>query len=147
MGVHPMKKPLTLLAFTLAAAAGCTASGDMGGGPETAEVSPIRARGEALLARELADKTAGPPQACISRFEAEKMDTPNDETLLFRVSNDLVYTNQPQGGCPATGTSRRLERRTIGTNLCRGESLQVVHNTSGAFIGNCILGDFVPYRR
>ena len=142
-----MTKPLTLLAFTLAAAAGCTASGDMGGGPETAEVSPIRARGEALLARELADKTAGPPQACITRFEAERMDSPTEETLLFRVSNQLVYVNRPETGCPATGGSRRIERRSIGSNLCRGEAFQVVDNQSGAYIGSCILSDFVPYRR
>ena len=106
----------------------------------------MRARAEARLARELDDKSAGPPQACITRFEAEKMDSFPD-TLLFRVSNDLVYVNRPETGCPAIGGSRRMERRTIGTNLCRGESFQVVDNQSGAFIGSCILSDFVPYRR
>ena len=142
-----MKKPLTLLTFTLAAAAGCTASGDMGGGAETAEISPMRARAEARLARELDDKTAGPPQACITRFEAERMDSPTEEVLLFRTSNQLVYVNRPETGCPATGGSRRIERRSIGSNLCRGEAFQVVDNQTGAYIGSCILSDFVPYRR
>ncbi len=143
-----MKQPLAFLTVALAAGlSGCTAAADDRGGTETAQVSPMRARGEARLARELEDKSAGPPQACISRFEAERMDSPTEEVLLFRVSNQLVYVNRPETGCPATGGSRRIERRSIGTNLCRGEAFQVIDNQSGAYVGSCILGDFVPYRR
>ncbi len=143
-----MKQPLAFLTIALAAGlSGCMAAAEDRGGAESAEVSPIRARAEARLARELEDKTAGPPQACITRFEAERMDSPTEEVLLFRASNQLVYVNRPDGGCPATGGSRRIERRSIGSNLCRGEAFQVVDNQTGAYIGSCILGDFVPYRR
>ena len=133
-----------IAAIALAAlAAGCMSYMD-----EEDEVpGPISLREEQRLAAELRDKVPGPPQSCITRHEADRMDTIGNDTLLFRVSGSLVYRNGIPGGCPMAGASRRLERRSIGTNLCRGEPLHVVDNQTGTYYGTCVLGDFIPYRR
>ncbi len=133
-----------IAAFSLAAAAvGCMTYMD----EESIAAEPLSVRDGRRLAVELRDKVPGPPQGCISRHEAERMNTIGNETILFRASGNLVYRNDIPGGCPMAGSSRRLERRTISTSLCRGEPMAVIDNQTGAFFGTCILGDFVPYRR
>lgn len=126
-----------------AAAAGCMSYMD----DEPYAGEPPSLRDEQRLAEELHDKVPGPPQDCIMGRDADRMSTIGNETILFRTSGSLVYRNDIPGGCPMAGSSRRLERRTISTNLCRGEQLNVVDNQTGAYFGTCILGDFVPYRR
>jgi hypothetical protein len=138
-----MSKPIAVLSLALLAA-GCTSYAEADQ-PERRTLQTARA--EARLDQELRGKTAGPPQSCITRFEADRMDTVGDRTIMFRASGSLVYLNQPAGGCPMEGGSRRLERRSIGSNLCRGEQLQVIDNQTGAYFGTCVLGDFIPYRR
>ena len=129
--------------LTLAVVAtGCMSYADPYG-PE--EPSFRTERAEMRLARELSDKRPGPPQPCITRFEADRMNTVGDRTIVFRASSNLVYLNEPVGGCPMEGSSRRLQRRSIGANLCRGEQLHVIDNQTGAYFGTCILGDFIPY--
>ncbi|HEY0446095.1 MAG TPA: hypothetical protein VGD19_06545 [Allosphingosinicella sp.] len=127
-----------------AAAAGCMSYMDDDPPPAGPSMQTVRA--EARLAQELRDKRPGRPQSCITRFEADRMSTVGDRTIVFRASPGLVYVNEPAGGCPMEGASRRLERRTIDTNLCRNEQLNVIDNATGAYFGTCILGDFVPYR-
>jgi hypothetical protein len=138
-----MMKPLFALSLVFILPA-CT-QGMAADAPEARSTADARAmdRMEDLLG----GKTPGPPQSCITRFEAERMSAVDNNTILFRARSNLVYRNTPQGDCPIEGSSRRLEHSTISTNLCRGEQLNVVDNQTGAYFGTCILGDFVPYRR
>ena len=139
-----MFKPIAILSLAVVAA-GCMTY--MGNESYAAQPPSQLERDERRLAQLLGDKVPGPPQSCIQNYQADRMSTIGDDIILFRASSNLVYRNDIPGGCPMSGSSRRLQRRSIGSNICRGEPMQVVDNQTGAFFGTCILGDFVPYRR
>lgn len=134
-----MNKPIAAFSLAVLAAGGLTYLND-----ERAEARTVRP--DTLLQQQLGNKVAGSPQSCIMAREANNMRTIDERTILFRVSSNLVYRNDLVGDCPIRGTSRRLERRSPSTSLCRNESLRVIDNNSGVYYGSCGLGDFVPYR-
>jgi hypothetical protein len=140
-----MLKPIAILSLAVVAAAGCMTY--LGDESHAAQPPSQFERDQRRMAQLLDGKVPGPPQGCIQNYEADRMSTIGDDIILFRTSSSLVYRNDIPGGCPMSGSSRRLQRRTIGGNLCRGEPMQVIDNQTGAFFGTCILGDFVPYRR
>jgi hypothetical protein len=133
-----------LLPFlALAALGGCA------GEPSPSEQA-ASARREAAASAELADalkgKVPGKPVSCINLRDIRSTKTIGDRTLLYETSSQLVYRNDPVGGCPASAPGRTLITRTPSTQLCRGDIVRVVDLTAGFDVGSCGLGDFTPYR-
>ena len=132
-----MKKlvPLTLAVLTT----GCMA-----------EPPPERysARTEAGLARELAGRTAGPPRNCIPSRDLLGNRSVGEGAVIFSTrSRKLIYVNRPPAGCPEIRPGMALRTRTTGTQLCRGDIVEVFDPVMGFGRGACSLGDFQPYRR
>lgn len=131
-----MKAAALLLPVLLA---GC---GALGEGPPRTE------RAQTRLARALDGKVAGEPQRCISRFRRNDQEIIDRGTILYRNGRDLVYRNDPEGGCGGLDRSRTLVVTTIeGGDLCRGDIIRVVDPVSGALVGSCAFSDFIPYTR
>lgn len=129
--------PLILVAAT----AGCAAAP-----PQAA--APLSAKQQSQMARLLGDKVAGTPQSCLPSWRAHDMTAVDDSTIIFRDSPGRVWLQKPQNPCNllSVGTYALVTRNTTG-QLCRGDIAQVVDTLSGANVGTCVMGDFVPYVR
>ena len=96
-----------------------------------------------IVDRELAGKTAGEPEDCISARSYRRLIVASDSTLLFRVSSTLVYRNDLQQSCPGMADSPfepAIDSR--GSRVCRGDIATVERGPQSS----CALGVFVPYR-
>ena len=94
----------------------------------------------------LAGKQPGPPVSCIPHSQIRATYYVGGKTILYKVSNNLVYRNDPPGGCPGLNSNLALETRNPTGMLCSGEIAQVKDYSQGYSPGGCALGQFVPYR-
>lgn len=109
------------------------------------EGAPRTARAQSRLTEALAGKVAGLPQRCISRFARNEQQVIDRYTILYRNGADLLYRNDPQGGCGGLDRNRTLVVTSINGDLCEGDIIRVVEPTSGALVGSCAFSDFIPY--
>lgn len=105
------------------------------------------ARDQATLDKALAGKVAGKPQSCIPLIQIRDTTYIGSTTILYRVSSNLVYRNDPAGGCPGLRAGSGLITRTSTGQLCSGDIAQVRDFSANFSAGSCALGEFVPYRK
>jgi hypothetical protein len=131
-------RSLALLLATVALAACST-------GPQ-----PMRtAQAENHLAKLLAGRVQGQPVTCLPDYSAKDMVVVDDHTILFR-DGRTYYRNDFNGGTCANlgiGSNTLVTKRFGGAGLCRGDPAEVVDLTNGFTVGNCAMGDFVPYTK
>lgn len=133
-------KALMLAALALG---GCAATA-----AETRQADDRAARDVAKVDRALTGLTPGEPQTCLSNAERRNAPTQNfRSTVLFRVSRDLVYRNDMNGGCVGGGIDPIFVTRTPSTSLCRGDIAQLIDRVARFPVGACSYGEFVPYTR
>ena len=88
----------------------------------------------------------GEPVSCISQLRRDNEFTViSDDILVYEVGN-IVYVNQPYGGCNGAEHNAVINKRTT-SQLCSGEILEVRNLQIGATYGSCALGKFTPYRK
>jgi len=137
-------RPLLALSLSLLAA-GCANQ------PLTNAQQAARAERDSRLDEEereaLAGLTPGEPVGCIPLNQARSTTFIGDRTILYRVSPNLIYRNDPPNGCAGLRPGMTIVTRTPSNQLCRGEIVRVVDLVAGVEAGGCGLGDFVPYRR
>jgi hypothetical protein len=134
-----MKQIIALAAMALAA--GCAASS-----PETEALA--RADGEAKLATALRDhQPAGPPVSCVPLRNLQGNRSAGEGAIVFGSNGGRLYVNRPPAGCPLLDHGRAISLRTTGSQLCRGDIVNVFDPVSGIDYGSCSLGDFTPYER
>jgi hypothetical protein len=95
---------------------------------------------------ELAGRTAGAPQRCVSNLGGESLRI-HDESRLLYGSGRTLWVNQLRGRCPGLDRMEALIVEPTGSQYCSGDkvrSLDPVTRATGPF---CILGDFIPYVR
>ena len=99
------------------------------------------------MTKALAGKVAGQPVDCLPTYRTNDMSIIDDNTILFRDGRNLVYRNDPPGGCsPMSRSGYTLLTRSSSSQTCRGDIVRVVDLTSHITVGSCSLGDFIPYR-
>ncbi|OFW99046.1 MAG: hypothetical protein A3E78_00615 [Alphaproteobacteria bacterium RIFCSPHIGHO2_12_FULL_63_12] len=88
----------------------------------------------------------GETVSCVSLRSADI--TPVDEsTLLVRVGS-AYYVNDLRDKCGRIDDNfTRIDLRTFSNQLCSGEIVKVVHQSTGAFLGACSLGAFEKLRK
>ncbi|HYZ48642.1 MAG TPA: hypothetical protein VE567_07095 [Sphingomonas sp.] len=133
-----MRKTITLIGLSVALI-GTGAFAQMGG-----RVSP---RDLKLMDQWLAGKEAGKPVSCIPHSRIRATYYVGGQTILYKFDNNLVYRNDPPGGCPGLNSNLALETRNPTGLLCQGEIAQVRDYSQGYSPGGCALGAFVPYRK
>ncbi|HYG49007.1 MAG TPA: hypothetical protein VD846_13835 [Allosphingosinicella sp.] len=126
-------RPMRLLPLLLLTAA-CAATG---GGPSDSE---------AALARELAGRTAGEPQDCVSADSGSNL-TPRGRRALVYQRGDTIWVNRLRAECPGLEPLSQLIVEVHGSRYCRGDHFRAREpgmNIPGPI---CVLGSFTPYRR
>lgn len=112
----------------------------------TADMAAATDRAQTRLAGLTAGKVAGTPVSCLPNYRANRMTVIDENTVAFWQTRSRIYVNQMQGPCPMLGSgSTAMVTRTTSGNLCRGDIAYIVDNTTGASLGSCVVGDFVPY--
>lgn len=94
----------------------------------------------------LANRTAGEPVSCISLSRSRSSQVIPGRAIVYRDGSRL-YVNQPRSGAESLDDDSILVTRTIGTQLCRGEVVNLVDRGSRMQRGFVLLGDFVPYSK
>ena len=128
----------------------CTAAAFIAGCGATAmddRAAAISPKNVEKLDRQLANKVAGEPINCIPMRNADEAIRISDDILLYRVSSRLVYRNNLAPSC--SGLARNSDImvvRSISSQLCDGDIINLVDRTSGSSYGGCSLGEFTPYR-
>jgi hypothetical protein len=95
--------------------------------------------------RWLAGKEAGEPRNCIMMNQIRGTQFVGEKTILYRISNNLIYRNDPPAGCPGLRENSALISQTPMTQMCRGDVLVVRDLVTGFNGSSCALGAFVPY--
>lgn len=98
------------------------------------------------LQKLLAGRTAEKPVSCISLNWSRSSDVIPGRAIVYRVGSKL-YVNRPSSGADSLDGDSILVTRTVGSQLCRGEAVQLVDRGSRFQRGFVLLGDFVPYSR
>lgn len=132
-------KSLSLIALPLLALPLLATCGTAG------EMPPRSERAQTRLTEALAGKVAGPPQRCLPRYRSADQQIVDRGTILYRQGRDIVYRNDPAGGCNGLDSTRTLLTITLNGDLCRGDIIRVLDQSSGAVVGSCEFGDFIPY--
>lgn len=116
-----------------------------------APVQPVArtAKAEAHLQQVLSGRIPGPPISCLSDFRSGNMVIIDDNTVLFRDGRTVYRNDFRGGGCSRLGSGfyALLTRRYGGSGLCRGDIAEVKDMSSGATVGSCAMGDFIPYSK
>lgn len=102
---------------------------------------------QAELAHELRGMSPGEPVSCISLPRITSSKVIGERVLLYKAGSNLVYRNDPVGGCPGLDDGSALITRTPGTRLCSGEIATVQDLRVGVPHGSCVFSEWVPYRK
>jgi hypothetical protein len=134
-----MKHIIALVALSLVG--GCAAA-------SAEDQAMARADGEATLAAELRDhRPSGPPVSCVPLRNLQGNRSAGEGAIIFAGQSGRLWVNRPPAGCPVIDSGRAISLRTTGTQLCRGEIVNVFDPVNGFNYGSCGLGDFEPYER
>lgn len=94
---------------------------------------------------ELAGRTAGPAQKCITIQRSEGLQIAGPHTLLYRSGPTIWVNAVPE--CSRLRSSDILVLEPFGSQYCRGDFVRTRDNQTGIPGPGCRLGDFVPYTR
>jgi hypothetical protein len=112
-----------------------------------AQQSPSAQRDKAQLEKFLAGRTAGPPISCLPpRLSSRDMVVIDSQTVAFRDGRSRAYVNHLRGECDNLGVGAyTLVTTSRGSGMCSGDIANVTDVRTGASVGSCALGEFVPY--
>ena len=116
----------------------------------TAPPSPTsNVRAEAELQKLIGGRVAGPAQACLPLLPTRgDMVVIDDETVVFKGGRGgSIYVNHLSPGCTGVGLGNALVTKQTGSSLCAGDIATVQNLSSGIQVGNCTIGEFVPYTK
>lgn len=98
------------------------------------------------LAKLLGDRVAGAPVNCISLSGSQSSQVIPGKAIVYR-SGGRLYVNTPRSGAESLGNDDILVTRTIGSQLCSIDTVNLIDRGSRFQRGFVILGPFVPYER
>jgi len=102
-------------------------------------------REQSDLAGELAGRSAGQPQACVSTVRSQNLRIVDPQTLVYGTGR-TIWVNRLRSPCAGLRPFDTLIVELRGAQYCRGDLVRGL--TPGTTIPGpmCPLGDFVPYR-
>ena len=113
---------------------------------ETARAQADADASRAALGQQLAGLHATGTNDCMSNYGNASMKA-YGSTLVYRVSNGLMYVNETTGGCEAIERGDILVTISPTGRLCRGDIGRTVMPVSRVPSGSCALGSFTTYRK
>ena len=100
---------------------------------------------EADLSRELAGRTAGPPQDCVPASAGDSLVARDAQTLVYR-RGDTIWVNRLAAACPGLNPTSTLIVQVHGSSHCRGDPVRAVEPGQSIPGPTCVLGSFTPWR-
>jgi hypothetical protein len=97
------------------------------------------------LARQLAGRSAGEAQACVSITQSGPLEIVDSRTIAYRAGS-TIYVNRLASNCPGLRPFNALIVEAHGSQYCRGDRVRGLEPGSSIPGPICPLGDFVPYR-
>ena len=97
------------------------------------------------LAAELAGRTAGAAQACVSTTPNQNLRVVNSQTLAYEVGR-TVWINRLKAACPALDPYNTVIVETSADQYCRGDRVHGLEPGSSIAGPGCNLDDWTPYR-
>jgi hypothetical protein len=101
---------------------------------------------EARLDKLIGDRVAGEPVSCINLRDVQSSQIIDGTAIVYRVGSKL-YVNHPRSGARWLDNDDILATRTIGSQLCRIDTVKLIDRTARFPRGFVVLGDFVPYTK
>ena len=101
---------------------------------------------DAQLAKMLEGRVAGEPQDCIQLSSARSSTIIDGTAIVYRVGSTL-WVNIPRGGASSLDDDDILVTKTVGSQLCSIDAVELHDRTSHFYSGFVSLGKFVPYRK
>lgn len=101
---------------------------------------------EDQLAKLLEGRVAGEPQNCIALSSVSSSQIIDQTAIVYRVGSTM-WVNRPKGGAESLRDDDILVTKTVGSQLCRIDTVELRDRTSRMYSGFVSLGEFVPYRR
>ena len=101
---------------------------------------------EARLAKLLEGRVAGKPQDCIPLSTTRSSQIIDKTAIVYRIGSTL-WVNRPKGGAESLDDDDILVTKTIGSQLCSIDVVELHDRSSHFYSGFVSLGEFVPYRR
>jgi len=101
---------------------------------------------EDQLAKLLEGRVAGEPQDCISLSTARSSQIIEKTAIVYKVGS-TYWVNRPKGGAESLDDDDILVTKTIGSQLCSIDAVELRDRTSHMYAGFVSLGQFVPYKR
>ncbi|HYE28237.1 MAG TPA: hypothetical protein VEA61_08385 [Allosphingosinicella sp.] len=101
---------------------------------------------EADLSRELAGRTAGPPQDCVTASPGDSLVARDPQTLVSR-RGDTIWVNRLAAACPGLNPMSTLIVEVHGSQYCRGDRIRATEPGRSIPGPACLLGRFTPWRR
>lgn len=127
-----MGKRLLMAAVAAAAALAGAASAEE-------EVRELSAKASEILSKYEGGEGS---KTCLPVTQIDSIKVLDDRIMLVE-ANGKFYLNETANRCSGAGRgNRRLEYSTSAPELCRGQIITVVDNTSQMTVGSCSLGDF-----
>lgn len=107
---------------------------------------PRETRDGAQLARDLATRTAGEPQACISVPDGPGSLQGIDRRTLTVRRGATLWVNRLAADCPGLEPFNTIIVEVHGGQYCRGDHIRTLRPPETIPGPVCFLGDFTPYR-
>lgn len=103
-------------------------------------------RDASRLQEALAGKTAGAPKDCLPLTSARNPEIIDGGHILYKQGR-TTWLNTPEMRCPLVGGSGYVLvlEPFGGSRICDGDIAKVLDTSTGAIVGACSLGKFVPY--
>ncbi|WP_025295287.1 hypothetical protein [Sphingomonas sanxanigenens] len=115
--------------------------------PTMAAGSKTTARGEAKLAEALDGRTAGKPVRCINLRDIRSSTIYDGTAIVYRTNGNTLYVNRPKIGAGSLDRNDVLVTKTVSTQLCNIDTIQLFDINARMQTGFVGLGDFVPYAK
>lgn len=139
-----MRPPVSLAAalFALPLIAGCTPTP-----AEQARIDKQDAVTQTDLDKALAGLQPSGTVSCLPPVAGSVSSQAYGKTILYKVSNRLIYRNDTSGGCENMARGDILVSVQYQGRACQGDIARTVDQASRFQTGSCSLGSFVRYAR
>lgn len=99
---------------------------------------------DAQLNKILAGRVPGKPTNCISLSDTQSSQVVDHKAIVYRAGGRL-YVNVPRSGAESLDDDDILVTRTIGSQLCSIDTVNLIDRGSRFPRGFVVLGEFMPY--
>lgn len=105
------------------------------------------ARAQARLDKALAGRVAGATVDCVDVARLSGPSVIDSRTILYRDMSRRIWRNDLPEQCGILRPERIVVLQLQGSQLCRGDAIDILDRGLNVPMGSCRLGGFTPYEK